>query len=76
MPRRPLTRQWTNEDVAKLTQLIESGATLTRASAALNRNGNSVQKKARQLGLLFPGVRAVRASLRESGAIEPGPKRS
>jgi hypothetical protein len=76
MPRRPLTRQWTDEEVAKLTRLLESGATLARASGALNRNGSSVQKKARELGLKFPGVRAVRASLRESGAIEPGPKGS
>lgn len=72
MPRRPLTRQWTEDDVAKLAKLLESGATLTRASAALNRNSSSVQKKARELGLKFPGVREVRAGLRQSGALEPG----
>jgi hypothetical protein len=75
MPRRPLTRQWTTEDIAKLISLVESGASLARASAALGRNGNSVQKKARQLGLRFPGARAVRASLREAGAIEPSRRR-
>jgi hypothetical protein len=75
MPRRPLTRQWTENDIAKLTRLSEGGATLARASAALNRNSNSVQKKARELGLRFAGPREVRASLRASGAIEPAPKR-
>jgi hypothetical protein len=78
MPRRLLTRQWTDDDVAKLTQLAQSGVTLTRAAAALNRPTHSVQKKARSLGLHFDGVRAVRASLREAGVIESGraPKRS
>lgn len=78
MPRRLLTRPWTDEDIARLTQLTQSGATLVRAAGALNRNTSSVQKKARALGLEFPGARAARARLRESGAIEPGnePKRS
>jgi hypothetical protein len=78
MPRRLLTRPWTDEDVAKLIQLTQSGATLLRAAGALNRNSNAVQKKARALGLEFPGMRAVRAGLRDAGAIDPrsAPKRS
>lgn len=73
-----ITRPWTEEDVARLKDLAASGATLMRASAALNRNGSSVQKKARSLGIKFSGVRQVRADLRASGVLEPhgkpGPK--
>jgi hypothetical protein len=70
MPRRPLTKKWTDEDIAKLIQLADAGATLARAAAALNRNSSSVQKKARALGKHLPGVRQVRADLRAVGAID------
>ena len=53
MPRRPLTKKWTEEDVAKLLQLTEGGSTLFHAAAALKRATKSVQKKARQLGKGF-----------------------
>uniref|UniRef100_UPI0037D9EC89 hypothetical protein n=1 Tax=Tardiphaga sp. TaxID=1926292 RepID=UPI0037D9EC89 len=78
MPRKLLTRRWTDEDSLKLVKLSEDGATLSRAAAALDRHTSSVQKKARALGLKFPGIRDVRAGLRETGAIEPGrgPKHS
>ena len=42
----------------------ERGNTL-RAAAALNRGTASVQKKARQFGKSFPGVRATKAKIRE-----------
>jgi hypothetical protein len=74
MPRRPLTKKWTEDDVAKLLQLIEGGSTLFHAAAALNRATVSVQKKARQLGKAFPGVREVRAGLRSAGALDPSKK--
>lgn len=70
MPRQPLSRKWSEEDIAKLIELAECGATLTRAASALSRPTASVQKRARALGLQFPGVRAVRAGLRKTGAIE------
>jgi hypothetical protein len=72
VPRKVLIRKWTNEDIAKLTELSRAGATLARAAAALNRHSGLVQRKARELGLSFPGVRAVREGLRKAGAIEPG----
>ncbi|OYU91599.1 MAG: hypothetical protein CFE29_01565 [Bradyrhizobiaceae bacterium PARB1] len=64
MPRRLLSRKWTDDDVVRLAALHASGSTLLHAAAALNRASASVQKKARELGLSFPGVRSVRASLR------------
>jgi hypothetical protein len=75
MTERPIVRPWTNSDLARLRERIDEGATLLRASAALRRNVPAVRKKAQKLGLSVKGVRAVRASLRMSGAIEPGRKR-
>lgn len=68
---KPLIRVWTEAEVIRLKQLTDQGATLLRASAALRRSKSSVQKKARELGLRFPGVREVREGLRMSGAIDP-----
>ena len=65
-----LTRPWSDEDVEQLKVLLGKGSTLLRAAAALRRSNMSVQRKARSLGLKFPSVRAVRAGLRETGAIE------
>lgn len=70
MPK-PLIRVWTEAEIGRLKRLVEQGATLMRASAALRRNNSSVQKKARELGLHLPGVRAVRADLRKSGLVDP-----
>lgn len=70
MSKLPITRPWTEADVERLKQLSEQGATLLRASAALRRNGSAVQKRARDLGLLFKGLRAVRAEMRDTEAIE------
>lgn len=70
MPRKPLTKKWTEEDVARLIELADSGATLTRAAAALGRNSASVQKQARSLGKHLPGIREVRADLRASGVLD------
>ncbi len=66
----PITRLWTAEDVARLQKLADEGATLLRASAALRRPSSAVQKKARELGKSFPGVRKVRSDLRASGVLE------
>jgi hypothetical protein len=57
MPKQPITRKWTAEDEVRLLELIDEGATLMRAAAALRRGTSSVQKKARSLGKSFDGVR-------------------
>ena len=44
LPRKSLTRKWTDGDAAKLVELSKAGATLARAAGALSRNTSSVQK--------------------------------
>lgn len=68
MAKRSITKFWTDVDVAKLIALADAGASLLRASSALNRPSGSVTKKARELGKSFPGVRAMKARLRN---LEP-----
>jgi hypothetical protein len=61
--RRPISRAWLDEDNEKLKTLYETGATLLRAAAALRRPSGSIKKRARLLGLHFPGSREVRRGL-------------
>lgn len=75
MTKTPIVRPWSEDDLVRLRELVDQGATLLRASAALRRNRPSVRKKAHVLGLSFKGVRAVRASLRQAGALASGSKR-
>jgi hypothetical protein len=63
-----ITKSWTPEDVARLIELAEGGATLLRAASALGRRSTAVQKKARELGKPPRGVRAVKAELRMATA--------
>jgi hypothetical protein len=66
--RKPITRAWLADDIQKLKELYNAGATLLRAGAALKRPSASVKKRARELGLHFPGVREVRRELKASEA--------
>jgi GcrA cell cycle regulator len=68
--RRLLAKRWDTEDVAKLKELVDSGASALRAAAALGRPITSVKRKAYDLGISLPSVRKVRADLRAKGAIE------
>jgi hypothetical protein len=61
-------RSWTDADLARLKDLAAQGASLSRASAALNRRMASVTKKARLHGLKFAGTRQLKAKLR---ALDP-----
>lgn len=70
MTRRLLAKPWDTEDVAKLKELVDSGASALRAAAALGRPITSVKRKACDLGISLPSVRKVRADLRAKGAIE------
>jgi hypothetical protein len=58
------SKSWTEADIAKLIGLAESGASVLRAAAALNRRAAVVTKKARELGKPLRGVRAIKAQLR------------
>jgi hypothetical protein len=68
--RRLLAKRWDTEDVAKLKELADNGASALRAAAALGRPITSVRRKAFDLGIPLAGVRKVRADLRDKGAIE------
>lgn len=61
-------RSWTDADLEKLKELAAQGASLARASAALNRRMASVTKKARLHGLKFAGTRQLKAAIR---ALDP-----
>lgn len=69
MPTHPTFRSWKPEEITRLIELSDSGATRLRACAALNRSANAVATKARELGKPLPGARKVRAGLRATGAI-------
>jgi hypothetical protein len=43
--KRMISKAWTREDLDRLLDLAEAGATLLRASAALGRHSTAVQKK-------------------------------
>ena len=62
--RHPISRVWTDSDLEKLRALHAAGASLMRASVALNRPSASVKKRARELGLHFAGIREVRREIR------------
>jgi hypothetical protein len=51
---------WTPEQVARLEDLVASGASAVRAAAALRRSIISVQTRARELGMPFPPRRALK----------------
>lgn len=67
---RKTCRSWTPGQEARLCELAATGASLLRACAAVGRPAGTVKQKAAALGLSFPGVRKVRAGLREAGALE------
>jgi GcrA cell cycle regulator len=50
-------RPWDDEQISRLKELIESGASAVRAAAALKRARSSVQVKARKLGMPFMASR-------------------
>jgi GcrA cell cycle regulator len=52
MPR-VTTVSWTPAQIARLTELLDKGASAVRAAGALNRSIMSVQVKARLLGKPF-----------------------
>ncbi|CAN5261070.1 hypothetical protein BH11PSE4_BH11PSE4_24690 [soil metagenome] len=59
--RKPLTKAWTDEECARLIDMVKAGASVSRCSAAFNRPTNSVRNQARRLGTPFPGSRATKA---------------
>jgi hypothetical protein len=57
-----LTKQtWTSEQLARLSQLVDEGASAARASVVLKRSIIAVQCKANDLGTPFPPIRKLKA---------------
>jgi len=54
---------WTEEDIRRLREHIESGGSPARASAIFRRSIGAVQTQARKMGAPFPSTRAVRRDL-------------
>ena len=67
--------RWTPEQIEKLQALVASGASATRAAAALNRKVFAVKKKANDLGTPFPSVREIRAKLKAAFESDPNSAR-
>jgi hypothetical protein len=60
--RKPLSKAWSDEECARLMQMVRAGASVTRCSAAFDRPTNSVRNQARRLGTPFAGSRANKAA--------------
>jgi hypothetical protein len=74
--KRPIVRPWSAEDDAALQRLAAAGATLLRATAALNRRAAMIRKHARLLGLHFAGMREEKRRVRLLEASEAPDGRS
>jgi hypothetical protein len=59
--RRPITRPWSDDDIALVTRLVADGVSASRCSAVLKRPISSVRVKARSLGLKLMGIRETKA---------------
>jgi hypothetical protein len=67
-----IIKAWDDQQVARLKQLIASGASPFRAAAALGRSETSVKVKARALGTPFPTRREARRRMQEKFAAAAG----
>jgi hypothetical protein len=61
---RATNRSWTDNDIRRLRELSLSGASLTRAFAALSRKTTSVAKIACHHGISLAGTRQLKAAIR------------
>jgi hypothetical protein len=62
-------RAWTAADFERLKRLHAEGASVARATVALQRSKSHLRAKARELGLSFATVRERRARHRENEAM-------
>lgn len=61
---RTTSQTWTENDIARLAELSQDGATVVRAAAALNRKTGAVKIIARRHGLPLVGIRQAKAAAR------------
>jgi hypothetical protein len=62
--RAPLYRPWTLADDDELRRLASAGATVLRATAALNRRSQTIRRRANELGLKLIGMREAKRRVR------------
>ncbi|MET1047920.1 MAG: hypothetical protein ABWX70_14695 [Hyphomicrobium sp.] len=62
--RPPLYRPWSPSDDEELRRLASLGATVLRATAALNRRSQTVRKRANELGVQLVGMREAKRRVR------------
>ncbi len=62
----PNKTSWTPDQLSRLRELGESGASPLRIAAALKRNLQSVKQKAREIGVEIRSTREIRAKMREA----------
>ena len=55
---------WDDSQIDQLKELIARRVSLARAGVIMKRPQASIQAQARKLGTPFPGVRAIRASIK------------
>lgn len=72
--RESITRSWTPEELSKLQQFLDRGATALRAASALKRSIIAVQNRARELGHPFTSKRDAKKQqiAREADILKRG----
>lgn len=68
---RMTSKSWTEDDIARLAQLSNDGATVIRAAAALNRKMSSVKIFARRHGLPLIEIRQAKRNARNVCSDQP-----
>jgi len=58
-------RVWTDDEVAKLSSMIEQGASARRVAVALKRPLDSVKNRARDLGKPFPKEADIKKRIKQ-----------
>jgi len=65
MPR-IIKTSWTPDQVAKLRELANAGASAVRIAGAVNRPINGIMDRARKLGIEIRSIKEMRAKVREA----------
>ncbi len=65
MPR-IIKTSWTLDQVARLKELADAGASPIRIAAALKRPINGIRARARELGIEIRSIKEIRARVREA----------
>lgn len=64
-------RTWTPLQEARLTELADSGASIIRISAALNKTVSAIRGRAKELGVDIRSFREIRKAIRDAAREAP-----